>query len=218
MHISVPLTVTDVLWQGKLEPEQQYRAPGEVRAVIGWPVYWADGQLLGEKWQPPAGDRRHHLAQLAFSIDSDNDVTISGAEFGLILEEPRSMVIDAYPQEVLEEQVRPVKLGLEPKLKFTDAAELGVNADVTIDFPRSVPVITFSGLQTAKCQWKYQAQPRHPLKGSRQMLAIIAIPGHAQVVSARLRLDVYREDRFLGLLKYGMSKAAQDTARWVLGD
>ena len=220
MHITTPPELTDFLWEGALEPPQAVRAAELPRASIGAPAQWADGQLLGEKWQPPVGGHRYHLVRLAFSLRPEGRAQVTSAEFHVGLSaqgQKRAIAFDAFPREQLQEQALAVTLGLGPDFKLGAAEASLAKAETTIDFGYALPIIRVDGLQESNFRWIYAAHPKHPLAGSRQMYVVIQLPPDMPGTLATLELTVTLEDR-LGPLRVSTPATARTRLRWVVGE
>jgi hypothetical protein len=222
MHIITPTTLTGSLWEGELAPlaAQKGIGAGGVNATLGKPAQWADGQLLGERWQPPLGGARYYLVQLAFSLRVNGNTQITSATFCLHLHDPQAtsqaIVFDAFPREELAANPRPVKLALSPSLKL-DKTEVSVGGvESTIDFGQATPVIRSDGLAEATFCWRYASHPAHPLIGSRQMYAVIEVPPGQATVTATLELWVEAQNRF-GPLRLGVPPAEHRKSKFTIG-
>ena len=191
-----------------------------MRASIGKPFQWADGQLLGEKWQAPLGGYRYFLLRLAFTLRSGERGKLSSADFCLRLHSQTDLngiVFDAYPKELLEEQSRSVTLEIGPNFKLgSGEASLG-KIGTTIDFGVAVPVIHSEGLQESDFCWHYQVHRKHPLGGSRQMYAVVSLPPNMPSSLATLELFATQETRF-GPIRLSPPETASANLRWVIGD
>jgi hypothetical protein len=221
MHITTPTEVTDVLWEGALEPPAPtMRGVEGVQASIGSPAQWADGQLLGEKWQPPTGGDRYYLARLAFSLRATRHMEIAAADFCLSLRPQAGqhpVVFSAYPLEQLEQQARPVTLGFGLDFNLGAAEASLAKAETTIDFGYAVPIIRTDGLAESTFCWRYARHPKHLLVGSRQMYAVIALPDDMPTALAVLELIVTaakRDDFF----KFAPPQSDAHKLRWVVGE
>ncbi len=175
MHITTPTEPTAALWDGPLEPPVATRSDAGLAASIGRPAQWADGQLLGDKWQPPLGGGRFYLLRLVFTLrrSERSQASISAADFCLRLHpqpDQQAIVFDAYPREQLVEQDRSVTLGIGPAFKLGAVDVELAKAETTIDFGRAIPVIRSDGLAEAAFCWRYTAHRRQPLLGSRDMV------------------------------------------------
>lgn len=227
MHIVMPPEPVSVFWEGELRPpfEMMYgyyavQTPGPVRTTIGRPFQWADGQLLGEGWQPPVGGDRYYLLQLAFTLRPREGVQIASADFCIHLHHQinlQAVVFDAYPKEVLQEQAKSVILEIGPDFKLGVAeASLG-KVGATIDFGVAVPIVRSEGLQEATFCWRFGAHRKHPLTGSRQMYAVVALPPGMSTTLASLDLIVAQESRF-GPIRLVPPEKARTGMRWVIGE
>jgi hypothetical protein len=222
MHITTHTELTDILWDGLLEPPVVMRSDTALAASIGRPAQWADGQLLGDKWQPPVGGGRYYLLRLAFSLrpGERSRASISAADFCLRLHPQagqQAIVFDAYPREQLVEQERPVTLGIGPALKLGAVDGEAAKAETTIDFGRVLPVIHSDGLGEAAFCWRYSAHRRQPLLGSRAMYAVIHLPAGIARSLATLELAVTAEDR-LGPIRLSPPTRDASKLRWVVGE
>jgi len=217
MHISLETQPTETLWEGVLQPPQGTKGIGDVRAAIRKPLLWADGQLLGETWQPPLGVGRVHLAKLVFSLNTTARTHIVAAEFCLSLGMPGALIFDAFPREQTVAQDRSVTLEFGPSFKLANQAEVSVGkAATTIDYGRVIPVIHTEGLQSARLCWRYAAHARFPLLGDRVMLAVIALPPGVTTADATLDLTVTCEDR-VGPIRLGPPQDDRHQLRWTVG-
>lgn len=220
MHIDINTFPDDSLWDGELvSPIQTYGPSDQLSATIGRPFQWAENVLLGEKWQPPIGGSRFYLVQLAFTLRPGSRQTITEANFSLSLSPhpgKQAVVFDAYPREQLVEQSRPIKLGLGPELKFKDAEASVAGVETTLDFGYAIPVIRVEGLQESKLCWRYAAHAKHPLTGSRRMLAIIALPAGLTRTLATFALDATVETRF-GLFRLTTPEDVHSKLHMVVG-
>lgn len=198
-----PLTdLTDILWEGQLEPpegakglESDIRADElPVAATIARPSVWADGQLLGEKWQPPLGGERFHVVRLAFSLRPQARGAVVEASFRLRLDEQPGRIdgptiYDAYPLQTTVEEARTVTLGLSPGVTIKEVSvELG-SVEATFDRTVIIPVITAYDVGTSAVLWRYAARRRYPLDGTRVMLAVVRLPREMPWVAASIELS-----------------------------
>jgi hypothetical protein len=222
MHITTPAEPTAALWNGLLEPPVVMRSDAGLAATIGQPAQWADGVLLGDKWQPPLGGGRYYLLRLAFSLRSSerSQASITAADFCVRLHPQASqqaIVFDGYPREQLVEQERPVTLGIGPAFKLGAVDVEAAKAETTIDFGRAIPVIHSDGLGEAAFYWRYSAHRRQPLLGSRAMYAVIHLPPGIARSLATLELAVTAEDR-LGPIRLSPPTRDASKLRWVVGE
>ena len=180
------------------------------------PAQWADGQLLGDKWQPPLGVGHAHLVRFAFSLRADGRTKITAAEFCLSLN--AGTVFDCFPREQTIEQDRSVTLAFEPSLKLADTVDVSLGkAETTIDIGRVIPVIHTEGIQSARLCWRFAAHAKFPLLGDKLTTAVITLPPGVTTAQARLDLAVTCEDR-LGPIRLGMPATDQRKLEWMIGD
>lgn len=222
MHITLDSIPQDDLWRGVLQrPAVTFRGIEDSLPVsIGQPFQWADGQLLGEKWQPPVGGGRFYLLRLAFTLKPRPNQVVTQADFSLSLSPQgakRAVAFDAFPQEQLAETNLPVKLGIGPDFKLGNAEASLASAETTIDFGYAVPVVRVDGLQEAQLRWHYTAHARHPLEGSRRMLAVVSLPSGMPRALAALELTANAETRY-GPIRIGPSEEAQGHLRFTVGE
>jgi hypothetical protein len=222
MHITLDSIPQPDLWQGALQkPALTLRGIADsLPARIGQPFQWAQGQLLGEKWQPPQGWGGFYLLQLAFTLNPRSGQRVSQADFSLYLSpqgQKRPVAFDAFPKEQLAERPLPVKLGLGPDFKLGDAEASLASAETTLDFGHAIPVVRVDGLQEAHLRWRYTAHAKHPLTGSRRMLAVIALPQGVSRALAALELIVSAETH-LGPLRLSPPEQEQDRLRFSIGE
>jgi hypothetical protein len=222
MHITTPSELTNILWEGALAPVAEMktmRGDDALIASIGQPAQWADGQLLGDKWQPPVGGGRYHLLRLAFSLRSSGRTVVSEADFCLRLQGGtggQAVVFDAFPLEQTVPQDRSMTVGLSPKLKLTAVeAELG-KAEATIDLGRVIPVVRGTGLAEPVFCWRFTAHARYPLAGSRWMVAVVHLPAGTPWAAATLELSATVETRF-GPIRLTPPQTAWQQLRYQVG-
>ena len=182
------------LWEGALEPSGvTYRGTAGSFASIGTPFHWSSGQMLGEKWQPPAGWGYFYLVRLSFSLRPASGCQVEEAQFRLKLDPQgalRAVAFDAYPQRQVQERPRPVTLGLGLGFKLGEVVEAKVaKAETTFDFGNVLPVVELDGLQQSELCWRFTAHAKHPLSGSRLVCAVLALPAGMPTVLARLELE-----------------------------
>ena len=222
MVITTPTELTEVLWEGMLEPPVVTRSDHSLRASIGRPAQWSDGQMLGDTWQPPQGGGRYYLLRLAFSLRpaERSRANIAAADFCLRLHAQagqQAVVFDAYPQEQLVEQDRSVTLGIGPAFKLGTVDVEVAKAETTIDFGRAIPVIQSDGLAEAAFCWRYSAHRRQPLAGSRLMYAIVHLPPGMARSLATMELAVTTQDA-LGPIRLSPPERDLSKLRWVVGE
>ena len=222
MHIPLPAAPPPPLWEGELEPPdaaKSFAAGHSPRASIGRPEQWADGQLLGDKWQPALGGRRFHMVRLAFTLRPRGLSVVTEAVFCLSLYpqgQLAPLVFDAYPRRQTVELKDSVTFGIGPAFKIgTSEAELA-KAEATFDAGIVLPVVTVEGLQEAEVCWRYRAHAKFPLAGSRLMHAVVSLPPGVPRALAALSLSVTQQDR-LGPLPFGVPSNDQHNLRFTIG-
>ncbi|NUM43803.1 MAG: hypothetical protein HUU38_03785 [Anaerolineales bacterium] len=223
MHIPLSSNAPLPLWEGDLElPEtpKSFRGEDGVRATIGSPEQWADGQLMGDKWHPPVGGRRYHVVRLAFTLRPRGRYTVvTEATFCLHLTAQgtqRAFISDAFPRAQTVELKDSVKFGLGPAFKIgTIEAELA-SAEVTFDAGVVIPVVTVEGIQEPELCWRYRAHDKFPLTGSRIMHAIVSLPPETPRALATLSLSVVQQDK-LGPLPLGVPMNEQAKLQFAIG-
>ena len=222
MHIPLPASQPPPLWEGDLESPaavKAYSSDSGIRASIGAPEQWADGQLMGDKWQPPVGGRRFHVVRLAFTLRPRGRAVVTETQFCLKLDPQgarRGLVSDAFPREQTVEMKDSVQFGLGPSFKIgVTEAELA-RAEVTFDTGVVVPVVTVEGLQEPELCWRYRAHDKFPLTGSRTMHAVISLPSSLPRALATLSLSVTQQDK-LGPISLSVPYNDQQKLRFSIG-
>lgn len=228
MHIPLPTSPIPAMWEGELESASEVRTyhpilkgpGGGVRASIGQPFQWADGQLLGEDWQPPQGSHRYHLLRLSFTLRLFGPRTkIQNAVFCLTIHPQgslRGVAFDAFPKEHHIEDDHEVTLSLGPTFKFGTAEAEIAGAEVKVDAGRVVPVVIVEGLQENELCWHYRPHRKYPLRGSRLMHAVVALPPGMDRALATLQLRAELQDEF-GRMPMGVPFNEQEHLRFTIG-
>jgi hypothetical protein len=219
MYITTPENF-DVLWEGTLETHASFsRGLEGVKASIGTPVQWMQGQVLDKKWNPP-GNFRFYLIRLAFSLRPIGREVVTSASFSIQLSsenEKKPIIYDGYPREQNVEQKDSVTLNIAPEIKLQEVgASLG-KLETNIDFGKVIPVIHTEGLQESVFTWYYRAHPKFPLIGSRSMYAIVAIPSGMVRTMATFTLEASYEDHF-GPIRLSTPENERRRLRWLIGD
>jgi hypothetical protein len=212
---------TNALWEGTLEqPAVTFKGGETVLASIGEPFQWADGEMLGGNWKPPIGGNRFYLVQLAFTLSPRGNVKVTSAEFCLTLGrqgDKKAVVFDAFPREQTVATDNSVTLGIGPDFKFGTTDASLAKAETKFDLGRVIPVVRVEGLHEPKLCWWYSEHAKHPLTGSRKMLAIVSLPDGMKNARATLELTVNAEGRF-GPIRVSTPEMEQDRLRWVVGE
>lgn len=190
-----PPSQQDKLWSGRLHsPLGMQAGLPSLRASIGRPAIWPAAAFHAAGWVAPQGQGECFLVMLAFSLRPPKGTHVREVNFRLRLHAQNGaqpIVLDAQPQNVLVEEKGQVKVSAGPEIQL-GLVGLGASlAEASLDLGRLLPVVRLDGLQEAACCWHYEAHPRHPLVGSRRMLAVAALPPGVERALAEVELEAH---------------------------
>jgi len=221
MKIETPVKNIPIAWEGLLASYNN-ALPQDmgVSAAIGEPFRWSEKELMGEKWRPSILGHHYYLLQFAFTLTPRKNLTIASADFCLSLGShggKHGIVVDAYPREQIFETNKPVVIGIGPDFKLrTDEGSLA-NAETTIDFGYISPIVLVEGLGDARTCWRFTSHSKHPLTGSRKMLAIVSLPFSIKTTLATISLSVTVEGRF-GPIRVSPPETESKKFRFIVGE
>lgn len=196
----VPPSQPESLWSGRLvNPANRMAGAPAPKVRIGRPLVWpaATGQPHGGR--SPQGLGECYLVKLAFTLNPPHGMHVHTVDFRLRLHpqgRAQAIVLDAQPQNVLVEEKREVRVSVGPELQLGLVGVGAVLAEGSVDLGRLRPVVRLYGLQEDACVWRYESHPRYPLVGSRQMLAMVALPPGIDRVLADVQLEAGLRNNF----------------------
>ena len=86
-----------------------------------------------------------------------------------------------------------------------------------IDFGQVIPIVQTAGLQESRFEWLYTNHPNYPLTGSRQMLAVIALPKDMKIALLHMELSATLDSNSK-LIKLVTPDHEKLHLRWVIGE
>ena len=212
----------ETAWEGALAPpEGVFAPPGEKLPTvsIGRPVWWNDEAILGEGWNPPAGENSYVLARFAFSLRPEGRKVVRRAELMVSLEAKNGggapIVFDLLPKVTTEEKTGTftAKVGLD--FKFLDLAQAGATIETSIDLHQKVPVIVADGIGESIARWVFVSGRSHPLVGSQTVYAVLELPSGTSAARASLHLSA-EVATSLGPIRGILPKEAKEHLSWTL--
>jgi hypothetical protein len=223
MRIITPTEIEHVAWEGYLEPlRERYlaRAPSP-GVTLGEPAWWPAEQAMegetGQKWTPPAGDRRYTLLRLACTLHPPVEARTFHKEATLTAYlRPRHSGVagtvvahDLYPQRLTADDKGKFTIGLGPDLKFTPAFEASLfEVGAEIEVHKVFPVIQGYGLGESHPYWQFAHHEARPLLGCQSVYAVLDAPQEAGGVRLSLELVATLETRW-GPITVGLPQEAQ---------
>ena len=191
-----------------LEPEQlawgggtgtrSMTPPGEPPALTVTP-----GQPLGW-WGPdrPGGraEDRWMIVRFAASFRADRGSKVEWSRLSVELPEVAGnqlIVVDQFPDDVLDTEVRDIHLSLSPALKLLEVEASIGEVSTTIHVARVIPVIAPWGGQESSFGWDLTSTDKHPISGVRHFYAVVPCPQPTLAVSLGLDADGLSPGGFL---------------------
>lgn len=196
----VPPSRSELLWSGRLhnpaDPSARMSGP---KVRVGRPLIWpaVTGQPQGA--HPPQGLGDCYLVKLAFTLNPPPGTHVRMVTFRLRLHpqgHAQAIVLDAQPQNVLVEENHELRVSIGPELQLGLVGVGTALAEGSVNLGRLRPVVRLYGLQEGACTWRYESHPRHPLVGSRQMLACVALPAGVKRILADVQLEAVLRNNF----------------------
>jgi hypothetical protein len=229
MKITSPTEITDVAWEGTLEPLGQVFGATDVlpRVTLGKPIYWTADQAIegqtGKKWTPPAAGRVYTLVELTCTL---HPLTARGARYtGATLRtylRPRQgtgrvSAYNLYPMRLTEESKTTFSVGLGPDLSFGETIKLGVlDLGAEIEYRKVFPVIQGYGQGQSDPYWTFAHHAAQPLQGCQSVYLVTATPPDAGGVRLSMELIAEVQTKF-GPLRVGLPEEARANASATIG-
>lgn len=99
------------------------------------------------------------------------------------------LAFDLYPQQVIQEVKRQIKVTLSPSLKFQEIeASLG-NAEFGFEYTEQIPLISASIGNSFDPSWDYRASPGQEVQGTKWMFLLVKAPKGLTSAQALLELE-----------------------------
>jgi hypothetical protein len=231
MRIITPTEIEQVAWEGSLEPLGQSYKGDDLRArvTLGQPDWWPPEQVMesktGQKWTPPAGDRRYLLLRLACTLHPPTEARdrYTEARLTAYLRPSRGsqpvVAHDLCPARLTAESTGKLTFSLGPELKFAEViagkvAEVGAE----IELHQVFPVIQSFGLSESRPYWQFSHHAAHPLLGSQFVYLVLAAPAEAHGARLSVELTATVQTRF-GPVPLGLpQEAAPANLSWTIGE
>ena len=229
MRITTPTEIEQVAWEGYLEPlGQTYKSSdARPRVTLGEPVWWPVEQAMesktGQKWTPPADNRRYTLLRLACTLhplaqarDRYTEATLTA-----YLRSNRGgqpvVAHDLCPIRLTAETKGKFTVGLGPELKFAKVIEAKVGeVGAEIEYRQVFPVIQGYGLSESRPYWQFSHHAAHPLLGCQSVYLVLATPSEANGARLSVELTATLETRF-GPIRVGPpQEAIPDNLSWTI--
>lgn len=100
----------------------------------------------------------------------------------------RPLALDIYPQQVVQERKKQVKVTLSPALKFLEIeANIG-NVAFGFEYTEQIPMISASIGTSFDPSWDYRVGPGHEVLGTKHMFLLLEAP--KGLISAQVQLDL----------------------------
>ena len=217
MWRTMPDEITDVLWEGPLEPateeavrsldrelrqrgRQTYRDPVRDLPIvqIGEPEIWTLAQFCAPYPVPPLlrakkDEADYFIVEFRCSfrpIHDESEVEWAGFMAELLPEDGlQPLVADLYPVEVTRDVKRNVKVTLGPTLKFKEV-EVGLGeVEFGMEYNQLQPEISGAGAGERIASWHYTATQGASIQGAKFMHALVKAPKEMQCGRAALDLS-----------------------------
>lgn len=229
MFIPLPTQITEIAWEGALEPQaESFRKGGGVpRLTLGAPRRWTAAQLVsarpGQPWTPPQPDHAYTLIQIPFTLHPPAlapDARYAEARLlvHLLPAQPSGPAViahDLHPQREAVTGSRTRKIGLSPSLKF-GPVELGeTNLGVEIETPTVAVAVQAFGLGQNRPYWTFHHQDAAPLTGTHAVYLVSDAPLAAQPVRLIVDADATIRDRF-GPVRVGLPRRAAESLTFTI--
>jgi hypothetical protein len=222
MRITAPTEITEIAWEGPLEPPATAKALGIVRPVvtIGKPEIWDTADALknevNQVWTRPVTTASFWLVRLACTVRKPAGLAhIDEVEQALYLRpknheaKPDSTyAYNLFPDRLTAESKTDFTVSLGPALKFGEAelslGELGA----TIEYRQVYPVIQSYDVGTPTPYWRFKPPAAHPIEGSQFVYAVLAADPTAGGIRAAISLKVILETEW-GKIKLAPPETAK---------
>ena len=100
----------------------------------------------------------------------------------------RPLALDIYPQQVVQEIKKQVKVTLGPALKFLEIEATIGNVEFGFEYTEQIPMISASIGTSFDPSWDYRAGPGHEVLGTKHMFLLLKAP--KGLASAQALLDL----------------------------
>jgi hypothetical protein len=209
--ITTPDEITDVIFEGKLEPDTLQGRPSGPAGAENWPAIALGrptclGKFGVELGMPEGtgallGQNDYYLVRLACSFRPPRDGKLTFASLSAYLRPQVGRVpviaLDLFPKEVVELQAGDVTVGVKPGLSLAQVAEIKLGSiETIIKYSHLDPIIIGMGVQRSDPGWEFTAHRRHPLWGSKFLYLIVEKPPHAEAVRIILHVAAEVETKY----------------------
>ena len=215
MWLSTPNTIEHILVERQLEPvsddalDQSSRGsqspgakltPRDMPVIqIGQPEPWT----LQDFYSPSKLPRpiRTKLSQSDFYVirlscsflPVNAEIRVEWARFRVTLLPDSStgaqpIAFDLYPQQVMQEVKRQIKVTLSPSLKFQEVEAVLGGAEFGFEYTEQIPLISASIGSSFDPSWDYRAGPGQEVQGTKSMHLLVKAP--KGLISGQALLDL----------------------------
>ena len=188
-------------WQSrgvKLAPREALRSMPVVS--IGQPETWVLQDLYAPRKLPQPirtklGEADFYLVRLSCSFRPLHEESrVEWARFrAAFLPHPSTgaqpIAFDVYPQQVIQEVKRQVKVTLSPLLKFQELEASFGSAEFGFEYPELIPLVSAAIGASFDPSWDYRAGPGQELQGTKWMYLLIKAPKGLTSGRALLELE-----------------------------
>ena len=216
MWLRVPEKITDVLWEGAVEPAsedlvQEVNRGGEKSRIsdkvarelpvvsIGRPEVWNLSDVIPESEMPKTlkvklAEADFSLVRLACSFRPRSQKhTFKWARFVVELQaagaEEQPVAYDLHPQFITQEVQRKVGITLTPMLKFKEVEANLAGVNFGFEYTELQPIISAAGFGETIVSWDFEATKGISIQGAKWMHLLLKRPLAQREVHAFLDLS-----------------------------
>lgn len=208
MVVTIPSSITDILYEGSLKfdetarnapPAQEVAEWDKPQIMIGRPQWWniadvyrTESPALLPTLNPCLRDRDCFLVQFSCAFRPGRDTQLDWARFSVRLRStnqgaPNAIAFDLYPLEVYETR-RHVHIAVLPTLTFSETKAMVGESILQLQYGDLLPLTTAVGVREPNFSWDMETLQAPPLRGGRWFHALVGCPRDAQGVSAEVEL------------------------------
>lgn len=233
MWLRTPESISDVIWEGRMEAAQEQTVRGEERRIsnearqlpvvsVGRPEVWNLPDVYPPEKMPDAlriklDEADFYVVRLSCSFRTRQDkCVIKWARFAVRLSPDemghKPIAYDLHPLMVFHEVKHNVSVILSPTLKFQEIeANLG-ESGFGLQYQELQPIISAAGAGQSDPSWDYEEAKGMRVQGTKWMHLLMKLPKEQNTARASLDVtaDVEMKGAILALLAFRRREQMDD--------